>query len=742
MPATYADILNAFQPAKEITDPKKFSGRKSQTEKGTQLLISGDHAFIYGPRGIGKSSITRQLKLIASGNLSLLSALESDLQNERLDYATCYIARDSSINNINQLLYRIIIDSSCFAQFPYIFHQFGQTPSTYSEGPSLDANLVSDFWAKAAFIANRHANGLAIFIDEFELIRHHDGFASLLKAAKEKVVFIITGIGSTETELIRDHSSIRRQLATGKIHLPPMTNDELLKVIKTAEEVINREICFSQNAAEKLASVAQGQPYLLHLIGRQALLTAFKAKSNKVDTALLDEALAQVAKEQIASELEDRYLKAIGDSPHREIVLRNFAEICNPKAHTSDVYPSANKKGVTNPSHYTGDLQKSTFGAEIRKDAEKYYSFKDPLFQAYVAATPTRLGKIGNGYTHQIASPKKKSTAQVQAIEIIHFSDIHFGSKHYFSSIPAAQDKIPESDKPTFDGTIIETIERDNLNPTLIIASGDFTQNGTTAEFNIAAKSLNSILEHFRNHELPTPKIITCPGNHDVNWASAKSDPDAKYLAFQAYITFRNSLLDTKKIDSGINPERIYEIKTIDGNPKIITLSLNSAAIENESDHRGYIGNSQLQNSFRELDGIPNVENAIKIAVFHHHLIPVHSTDMQVKAELVMTDTPIVKQQLHSKGFNLALHGHRHQGHTESITSENGNQLLIIGCGSSGVVGAERGEQSMQFNKIVITPSKKKIAIEILTYSYDSNKRAWLLPQGAPKRLFYLDRAF
>ena len=741
MVATYANILNAFQPAKEITDPKKFSGRKSQVEKGTQLLISGDHVFIYGLRGIGKSSITRQLKLIASGNLSLLSSLDSDLKNEKLDYATCYLARDGSINNINQLLNRILIDSSCFAQFPYIFQNFGNKPKNYSQSINLDAQLVSDFWSRAVDIAKNHSNGLAIFIDEFELIKNHDGFASFLKTGKENIVFIITGIGSTETELIRDHSSITRQLSTGKIQLPPMTDDDLLKVIRTAEETINREICFSDNAAKKLASVAQGQPYLLHLIGRQALLTAFKAKSNKVNTEILDEALAQVAKEQVASELENRYLKAIGDSPYREIVLRSFAEICKPNAHTSDVYPKAIINGVSNPSHYAGDLQKVTFGAEIRKDANKYYSFKDPLLQAYVTATPARLGKIANGVSTQAKKSKRPKESSNQLIEIIHFSDIHFGPKHYFSTIPIAQDRIPHTDKPTFDSTIIETIIRDGFNPNIIVASGDFTQLGATVEFNSAAKSLNSILGHFHDNEKSVPKIITCPGNHDVNWASAKSDPDAKYLAFQAYITFKNSLLNAKKIDSGINPERIYEIGLIENNPPIITLSLNSAVIENEDDHRGYIGNSQIRNSLREIEDISEASGAIKIATFHHHLVPVHSTDMQVKAESVMADTAFIKQQLHGARFSLILHGHRHHGHTESITAENGNQLLIIGCGSSGVISAERGEQTLQFNRIMINPSNKKINVEIITYSYDSTTRSWKPPTNAPKRTYSLDRS-
>ena len=389
------------------------------------------------------------------------------------------------------------------------------------------------------------------------------------------------------------------------------------------------------------------------------------------------------------------------------------------------------KAGVTNPSYYTGDLQKLSFGSEIRKDAEKYYSFKDPLFQAYIKATPPRLGKP-NG----IKTTKPKSLEKTQ--EILHFSDIHFGDKHYFSSIPAASDSIPEADKPTFESTVIETIERDGLLPCLITASGDFTHKGTTSEFNKAHKSLNSIIQHFQAKEIPEPKLVTCPGNHDVNWESAKSDPDARFLAYQAYVAFKNKLLNSKRIESGIEPERIYDISTINTNPAILCLSLNSTVVENANDHRGYIGHSQLQNALREIDSIPESASYLKIAVFHHHLVPVHSTDMSIKAEEVMADTAHVKQSLHAAGFSLVLHGHRHHSHAEQITSDNGNQLLVIGCGSSGVEKSERGEQPLQFNRITISEKKQKLEIELKTYQYDANLRKWLIPPSQPIKTFAL----
>ncbi|WP_205896619.1 hypothetical protein, partial [Pseudomonas viridiflava] len=117
MAILYKNILEAFQPAKEISDPNRFSGRKSQVEKGAELLLSNDNIFIHGNRGIGKSSLARQLSLIASGNNELLRSIGSELADENFDYVICFLTRDSSITNINQLLYRLLIDENALAQW-------------------------------------------------------------------------------------------------------------------------------------------------------------------------------------------------------------------------------------------------------------------------------------------------------------------------------------------------------------------------------------------------------------------------------------------------------------------------------------------------------------------------------------------------------------------------------------------------------------------------------------------------
>lgn len=729
MTITYSEVLSAFQPAKEISDPRRFSGRRAQLIAGAQLLLAGDHIFIYGSRGIGKSSLARQLQLIASGKTELLQELDSPLASENFDFATCFIARDESINNVNQLLYRLTIDEGCFTKFPHIHEQFG-LPAPYREMGSLDPDRVSDFWRRAVNIAKHHRNGLAIFVDEFELIKHHDGFASFLKAGRDKVIFVVTGIANTEKELVRDHQSIERQLSTGKLPLAEMTEDELRAVVTKAERSIKDEIRFTEQAKQELVPSVRGQPYLLHLIGRQSLIGAFTNKRSEIDLDDLRKALQYVAQNKTDSGLEDRYRRAIGHSPQRETVLREFAVACNPSAHTSSVYPNAEAQGVSNPSYYAGDLQKEQFGQELTKLNEQYYAFRDRLFQAYVIATPSRLSKHDT-------DTKTTGSGAASFVELLHLSDIHFGARHFFSNLPSSSDTIPAQDKPSFDRYICRLIEAENLQPAAILISGDVAQSGLTVEFNAASTALKTIADHADELTGRRPVLVTCPGNHDVNWEVIKSDPMAKYLAFQPYATFRNSLTTNSHFGPNVLPERLYEVALITGEPHILVLSLNSATIEGPSDHRGYIGESQLDNALREAASHPEWENSIRVAMFHHHLIPVSSIESRVASENMLTDSALVKRRLLSAGFSLVLHGHRHHGHME-LVGDGTHSMVVAGCGSSGVCKDERGEQPLQFNRLILCRQRNSIDVQVISYNFDASDRRWSKSTSVPPKLFTL----
>lgn len=710
------NILDAFQPAKEISDPQRFSGRKQQLEQGAELLLSSDHIFIHGNRGIGKSSLARQLAIIASGQNDLLKSIGSNLADECFDYVTCFFVRDSSVRNINQLLYRLLVDESALAQWSSLLglDELG----VYDLDGELNPKLVSDFWHRVSKISELAKDGLAIFIDEFELIENHSGFASLIKANPAKCVFVVTGIGKTEQELVRDHESIKRQLSTGTLRVPNMSEEELSIIISKAQEYLSNEITFDIGAVQNLVELVSGHPYLLHLIGKETLKIAFSKKKASVSQELIDEALQNIVKNNIDSFLESRYLKVIGSSRNREKLLRIIALQKEEIVSAAAIYPEAEAQGIDTPSYWFGELQKEAYGSELEKVSDQYYKITDPLFKAYISATPARL-EAGSG--------KESEETFEMKLSLVHLSDLHFGSNHYFDNLPISGDHVPEADKPSLQKYVIESLSQSYAPGDFLAVTGDLTQMALTPEFNKAASFISAVAQTLSGGVSAWSKsIAVIPGNHDVNWDMKRADPDARYAGFTPYIRFRNSL--GLSIDNQVEPERLYEVHDLIDKWNCIIVGFNSCVLEGPDDHRGYIGESQFQNALEEVNALCKSSKPLKIAMLHHHLISVDSLEANTrKPDLILQDAAYIKSELLRNNFNIVLHGHRHHGHEELINQggDSGGKLLIVGCGSTGVNINERGSQAMQYNRLSIRRQKGSdtVAVSVARYLFDTVRR-------------------
>jgi hypothetical protein len=229
--------------------------------------------------------------------------------------------------------------------------------------------------------------------------------------------------------------------------------------------------------------------------------------------------------------------------------------------------------------------------------------------------------------------------------------------------------------------------------------------------------------------------FVSCPGNHDVNWGLIKADPEARHLASAPYVSFRNAISSASHYGADTPPERLYEIAHIDGSPSLLLVSLNSAAIEGPVDHRGYIGESQLDNALAEAKSHPKWSESVRVAMFHHHLLPVSSIEAVIAAESLLADAAMVKKRLLSEGFSLVVHGHRHHAHAE-LTSDGTNSMVVVGCGSSGVGRSERGEQPLQFNRIFVQKSSGSETIQLVTYEFNASDRMWRKSTASPQKTF------
>lgn len=416
---TQVQIENAFVPAREITDAEKFAGREEAIEDVFYALMAdGSNIAIVGNRGIGKTSLARQVGSIGTGDNSILDKVGVE-HDSRFDFLTVYLACGTQVRSTDELLERLLTSASCLGNWIYDVPSAKKIMVSYS--PKFSANIfgvgaelggTKTTEATAAPVIANHSvdvvftnvvdalvaegvgkSGILIVIDEFDQIANPSGFASFIKALatnSPKVKFCIVGVAKDIQALMKEHESTDRLFSGSIISLDPMGDVELQEIISNAERYINDYIVFDSGARKKIISLAQGHPYMVHLIGKFALRSAFQERKKSISEADIVETLASIARRRADPVLEGKYRKAVASSPQREIVLKAMAAANDEQGEiwTTNAYKAALEGGVDNPSQYVGQLVTDEYGAELEKLRERWYRFKDSLFHAYIMARP------------------------------------------------------------------------------------------------------------------------------------------------------------------------------------------------------------------------------------------------------------------------------------------------------------------------------------------------------------------
>jgi hypothetical protein len=409
------DINNAFSPTHEIGDPTKFVGRYEEIES-LVLGLTTESSFlsIFGLRGIGKSSIGKQIKLIAEGDKTLtkILSLEYLLPKKGFNYMVHLVSCDEFIPDITSLIKRILLgddrNESIFSHNKNgerrvkSFKESGKasigggimgfnagvegSDETTFESIQTD-DLIQEFRKALATTQkdNQKKSGLLILIDEFDILKDKNGFASLVKTCSSKYVkFGVIGIGESTEDLIEDHASIGRQISS--VLVKPMNQKELLEIIKHAELSIKKEIQFDTDVKKDMVKEAEGFPYFVHLLGKECLILAFKRQLTIVSEELYCEVKENLIKGKIQLTQEFRYVEACRTSQERELLLRLFALSDENKILIEDIYAQARDYGLEKPSSF---MEKLTEKGKIEpillySRDERHVRFSDPILKVYV----------------------------------------------------------------------------------------------------------------------------------------------------------------------------------------------------------------------------------------------------------------------------------------------------------------------------------------------------------------------
>ncbi len=209
---TITQVENAFRPAKEIDDPDKFAGRKDAVQQAYYGLIGeGTHIAIVGNRGIGKTSLARQIVSLSNGNNDLLSKLQL-AHDRKLDFLSFYLTCGNSIKSSQDLLERLLTSKACLADWIYdipkaakaiegfkpkagasllgvelgIAYEKNSEVTRESAMPQQSIDAIFTNVAEAISEQPLAQDGVLIVIDEFDQIADPTGFAFILKVNRNE----------------------------------------------------------------------------------------------------------------------------------------------------------------------------------------------------------------------------------------------------------------------------------------------------------------------------------------------------------------------------------------------------------------------------------------------------------------------------------------------------------------------------------------------------------------------------
>lgn len=292
-------VAEAFRPSAPIDRRSLFSGRTDQiAELFSVVAQPGQHAVIYGERGVGKTSIAAVVAelLASSGVLTARTTCDSgDDFSSVWRKALGEIALHSESRGIG----------------------FAATTTEVATPASavLGDTQVTPHLVARGLEALARPRPLAIFLDEFDRLSDAGDRAlftdtiKLLSDRAAQATLVLVGVADTIDELLREHRSIDRALV--QVRMPRMSREELAEVARRGIEAAQMTI--EDPAVDRVTALSQGLPHFTHLLTQLAAQAALAERHQDVHMPEVDFAVER-AIQRAQQSVTDAYLRAEPES--------------------------------------------------------------------------------------------------------------------------------------------------------------------------------------------------------------------------------------------------------------------------------------------------------------------------------------------------------------------------------------------------------------------------------------------
>ncbi|OBI28181.1 ATP-binding protein [Mycolicibacter sinensis] len=399
--AKIAMLAEIFKPAAPTDDQRLFRGRREQLARLLTVAgAPGQHAIVFGERGVGKTSVSYMVRdgyqMMAPDSticVRLACTAEDDfssLWRKLPGRLTREVSRGNS--RIAELIDTDTID---------------KVEDTFLDEPTPDS--VAQILGMLADKAR-----LLIIIDELDrmdVLAAGAKLADLVKQISDDIVpctLILVGVADNVSDLIAGHASVDRCLMP--VSMPRMTHDELSEIVEEGfaaySERSGSPITITDHSVSALASLSQGFPYYTHLLASAVGRSAIAENRDSIEFRQVFDAL-MTAKDDAEPSIREAYyhatLAARSDATFEETLIACSLTIPDRMGYftASDVCdPLASILGVPRRnSDFNSHLKRFSTEHPIVLDAKAStktprYRFSNPLMKPYVLMCGLSSGKL------------------------------------------------------------------------------------------------------------------------------------------------------------------------------------------------------------------------------------------------------------------------------------------------------------------------------------------------------------
>ena len=303
------------------------------------------------------------------------------------------------------------------------------------------------------------------------------------------------------------------------------------------------------------------------------------------------------------------------------------------------------------------------------------------------------LKQLQKQYTREFEGARHAGS---RIVTLLHISDLHIGSEEASTRLGRLQQMIR--------GVLEELPAGGRVVP---VVTGDIMDDPNPRAYDEADRFLDFL------HNLNTDEPVLVLGNHDVRRGGYLETDLSEALRF------RNEGV------RWLDRERIG----------IACFNSNLEANSDLDLATGKIGERQFQAMGNAIDRKRDSNDYLMVALLHHHPVPVPrpswypvSLAEKIFGRLIartveLRDASAFKRFVRDRRFTAVLHGHEHIPRFDKIDAATGEDIAIIGCGSSvGKVPTNNDEVFASLNLISINRTTRQMTARLAAQTISGGK--------------------